>query len=431
MCRAAVASIVLLFSTLALVGCGGSSSTTNASASTNSGSGSGGTGGGSTSGQQSAFLYASESTNKQTGLIEAFSINEATGALTAVAGSPFVTNTSTAGDLELAPNNTSGYLLTQSYPAGTCCVGTSSVQVYGLDANTGVPSLKQTVAAGDGSMNIAVHPSGKFMYVAPWNRDNTGIGVYAVGSDGTLTLANTATAHAQDSAIITPDGKYLYTHTDGAPVGNWENTSACGPVTTNLWAYSIDAGSGALTQVSGSPFTFQRQLCEVGHQSDAIDKQIDPAGKNLYLVDEANSQLLVFSIDDASGALTQSGAALNSDFSSTAMDPLGRFLYVGGVLQFTGYQINGSAPALIPGMPKSITPVPADNETGSTTMAIDPTGTYLFSNQNGYTSAFSCCDADGLVEFKIDASTGALTQMTVTPSTLQGSASRIVATKKQ
>lgn len=435
--RVLVASVVFCCSTLALIGCGGSNAHLMSSTGTGNSGGTGGSGGGtgggggSTSGQQNAFLYISESTNKQSGLIEAFAIDESTGALTAVSGSPFATNTSTAGDLELSPNNTAGYLLTQSYPAGTCCVGSNSVQVYGLDDTSGAPSLKQTVAAGDGSMNIAVHPSGKFVYVSPWNRDNTGIGVFTVASDGTLTLVNTATAQAQDSAVITPDGKYLYTHTDGAPVGDWQNTSACGPVTTNLWAYSIDASSGALTQVSGSPFTFQRQLCYVGHQSDAIEKQIDPSGKNLYLVDEANSQLLTFAIDDATGALTQSGQPMSSGFSSSVIDPRGPYLYVGGVLSFTGYNIGGSTPALIPGMPVSVPPVPADNETGSTTMAVDPSGTYLFSNENGYTSAFSCCDPDGLVEFKIDAGTGALTQTTATPSTLQGTASRIVATNKQ
>jgi 6-phosphogluconolactonase (cycloisomerase 2 family) len=200
-------------------------------------------------------------------------------------------------------------------------------------------------------------------------------------------------------------------------------------VFTDIYAYSIDASTGALTPVGKKPTKFKRDECQVGFQSTNLLKTVDAQSQRLFLVDEANSKMLVFPID-ANGELKHPSTQAVAGFSSVAIDPAKPFLYVGGVLQFTGYHTSGS-PALIPGMPKSITPVPADNETGSTTMAIDPSGKYLFSNQNGYTSAFSCCDPDGLVEFRIDQASGGLTQMTVAPANLKGTASKMAFTNPQ
>jgi hypothetical protein len=74
-------------------------------------------------------------------------------------------------------------------------------------------------------------------------------------------------------------------------------------------------------------------------------------------------------------------------------------------------------------MPVQTTLAPICDE-GSRYMAIDSSGMFLFSNENEYTSAFSCCGPDMLVEFRIDFNTGALTQLS--SATLAGSASKIV-----
>jgi hypothetical protein len=84
---------------------------------------------------------------------------------------------------------------------------------------------------------------------------------------------------------------------------------------------------------------------------------------------------------------------------------------------------------VLPEMPVQATPAPFNE--ASRTMAIDSSGAFLFSNQNDYTSAFSCCGADALVEFQINPTTGALTQLPSTPITLVGTASKIVVAPPQ
>ncbi len=334
--------------------------------------------------------------------------------------------------MALSTDHHFAYVLGQQYGSG-CCVGPTSLLVFALDASSGTPSQKENLAAGNSASFLAVHPSGKFVYVAPWNSASE-LGIFSVAGDGTLAYSGTASAQLQDAPAITPNGRYLYTHVDGAPVGDWWKTQPCGPVYAYLYEYSVDASTGALTDVAGSPFTYQRNQCQVGRASSSLLMTADSQSQRLFVVDEANANLNVFAIDANTGALTEEpNTNSKSGFSTSALDPQNRFIYVGGVGAITGYDLrnndsSGTLP-LLPGMPISVSLGP-NSETGSTTMAIDPNGMYLFSNQNEYTSAFSCCGPDGFVEFKIDQASGALTQMKVTPSTLVGSASKMVTTGK-
>jgi hypothetical protein len=158
-----------------------------------------------------------------------------------------------------------------------------------------------------------------------------------------------------------------------------------------------------------------------------VTGQIDPAGTRLFLIDVSNQDITQFSIDGGSGALTAlPSITTKSGFSSSAMDPKGRFLYTRSTVDFfSGFSLTDSSTlTVLPGMPIQASPVP-DFDEGSTTLAVDPSGTFLFSNENGFTSAFSCCDPDALVGFRIDPPTGSLTQVPVTPR-LPGSATGIV-----
>jgi hypothetical protein len=154
------------------------------------------------------------------------------------------------------------------------------------------------------------------------------------------------------------------------------------------------------------------------------------------MTDAGNLTVTVFSIDSSTGALTQlpgqtvsMGGNPGPLFTATAIDPKDRFFYIGGPsYAFSGFSLadtaSGNLPVL-PGMPVQVTPMEDDNR-GSTSMAVDPSGTFLFGNENDYTSAFSCCFPDLLVELRIDPKTGGLTQVSSSTATLVGSASKIV-----
>lgn len=425
--------VVCLF----LCACGATHSTPSAASGSSgtgdsggSGGGSGGSGGGSSN--SPTFLYVSETRQNAkamlSGALEVFSLDKSSGALKAISGSPFSTQSSTAGDLALSPKNDHAYILGQQFGSG-CCVGPFDLQVFALDPSTGAPTLKQSLPASTSAFaHLLGHPSGNFLYVTPWNSDQiSGTGIFTVGSDDSVTYSTTADTKGGGAPAITPNGKYFYVDIDAGPVGNWPDTQACGPVNTDVYQYSVDPSTGNLTPLANNPVTFQRNECYVGFQSTNLLKAMEPNGKHLFMVDEANANLLVFPIDQTTGELSPPQTVAVQGFSSVAMNQVSPFLYIGGILQFTGYRVYRS-PALIPGMPKSIKPVPADNETASTAMTVDPTGTYLFSNENGYTSAPSCCDPDGLVGFRIDPKTGALTQLSPKWSALVGTASSMVFT---
>lgn len=396
----------------------------------------------------SPFIYISETSENFSsgnaggpfsGLIEAFALNGSSGALSAISGSPFSTTYSTGGDMALAPGGAFAYVLAQAYPAGTCCVGPTSLLVFALDASSGTPTLQQALAttgASEASM-ISVDPSGKFIYLTPYTdaSGNTGIGTFSVQSNGTVAFTGFTGAQSQGGAAISPNGTFLYTNSDDTAGVDFGNNPCNITVNSDLWAFSVNSTTGALTPVAGSPFVFQRQICPVGMAPQYITMQIDPSGQRLFAVDSANATVTVFSINSATGALSLlPGTSTDksvSGFDSSAIDPLGHFLYIGSTIySFTGFSLTANAASgaltVLPGMPVQVTPTPMFNE-GSTTLATDSSGSFLFSNENDFTSAFSCCGPDALVEFEINPTTGALTQSASTPIALAGTASKIVA----
>jgi hypothetical protein len=433
---------------LLLVGCGGSTSVRGAipnpaatpggspGGSGGTGGGSGGTGGGSNSTANGAVVYAAGTTNNQAAFIEARMVDASSGMLTPISGSPFMTGHSQTNDMALSADGLTAYVIVTDFPSGTCCIGPSKMAVFSLDAATGVPTAKQTVSVPSNATltRVFVHPSGHFVFASYVDFTAatfaTGFAIFAVQSDGTLAFQQLVSAQNSGGSAFAPNGNFVFTDEDGGHAADW-GSAPCGPIFSNVFAYRIDPTTGALTPVAGSPFTFQRDVCEVGHAPSFVTEQIDPAGTRLFLVDISNETITEFAIDGSSGtlsALPATTAKTNvSGYSSSAMDPQGRFLYVGSEIDFfTGFSLADSMAPLpvLSGMPGQASPLPNFNE-GSTTLAVDPSGTFLFSNENGFTSAFSCCDPDALIGFRIDPTNGSLTQLPVMPR-LTGTAARIV-----
>ena len=110
-------------------------------------------------------------------------------------------------------------------------------------------------------------------------------------------------------------------------------------------AYAIDATTGALTAVPGSPFV-------AGTEPFAI--AVDPKGKFVYVVNYRYGNVSAFAIDATSGALTQvTGSPFASDSyaDGVAVDPKGKFVYVsnGGPNSsgtVSAYKINATTGAL-------------------------------------------------------------------------------------
>jgi 6-phosphogluconolactonase len=163
--------------------------------------------------------------------------------------------------------------------------------------------------------------------------------------------------------------------------------------------YTINASTGALTPMAGSPFA-----AGLGPASVAVD----PSGKFTYVVNNVSKNVSGYTIDPSTGELTSVGSFPAGLLPfSMAVDPSGKFAYVANAGEITadsnvsGYKINSSTGALtaIPG-----SPFPAGRLLFS--VAVDPSGKFayvanaFFSNVSGYT---------------IDQSTGALTPIAGSP----------------
>ena len=136
--------------------------------------------------------------NQATSNVSVFSLDQSTGALTAVSGSPFASGTE--------PGPVAIYPPSVPVTASTCC------------------------------------PSAKFVLVG--NTGGNSLSVFSIDSAGTLTaLAGTPIAlgtNAQPSSIaVDPGGKFVYVSI----------------VPKEVAGFAIDSNTGALTPISGSPFS--------------------------------------------------------------------------------------------------------------------------------------------------------------------------------
>jgi 6-phosphogluconolactonase len=96
----------------------------------------------------------------------------------------------------------------------------------------------------------------------------------------------------------------------------------------NVIAYTINAASGALTAVPGSPFPSVSSFL-------SGEVAVDPTGKFAYVTTHEGDTVSAYTINAASGALTAvRGSPFKAAFSSTsialAVHPSGRFVYLPG-----------------------------------------------------------------------------------------------------
>lgn len=282
------------------------------------------------------FAYWNE---RNTDRVAAASIDPATGALTAIAGSPFPSGGDAPRTLAMAAGGK--FLVTIQQDGDT-------VTVHSVDAATGALALVGApVATGDQPAYVVVTPDGKFVYVMNFTSGN--ISAYALNATtGALTpvAGSPFAAGSVISLVLEPRGKFLY-----APVQN----------TNLILGYAIDAATGVLTPLAGSPFA-----AEPGNQYAAVD----PAGRHLYVSALGSNTMQAFTIDATSGALTPvagSPYATDPGPSYVAMDPGGRFVLVGSVVggirthaidPVTGALTLGTAVGGLPGVVGSIRILP-------------------------------------------------------------------------
>ncbi len=365
-----------------------------------------------------------------------WSIDQSTGVLTSIAGSPWTTGI----DGEAMAID-AGSKHVYAMAAGNYV--DASVGVFDIDPITGALTQVQTITTpGTGrASGMGLDPSGKFLYATGF--DNGAIDGFKIdATTGQLTFIPgspfTGSGYPGEGLAVDPLGKYVYAGNRGG-----------------IAMYTIDSTTGVLTEVSGSPFltNFGEQgdihpdvtgnFLYVNHNFTMTTASIDRVNNKLgflnsihsrttvgtsrwvrfaaaqamaaksltskfaYVLNNADKTISAYSVDDTTGALTSLGTAVSTggaDPVAMTMDWYGNFLYVvnKGSNTISGFQIDQNTGALtqIPGSPFVTGPQP----TGA---AVETTGRVLFVGTAG---------DDSLTQYTLNPVTGALTAAGSTPT---------------
>jgi len=238
-----------------------------------------------------SFLYVNNRTSPN---IAVFSVNTSTGALTAV-GAPVIVS----GQLVQLIMDPLGRFL-YATACGTNCDtsgGAQPDQVFAFSINqaTGALTAAGTAATGKYPRTGAVDAVGNFLFVTAGDNDfeapANALNAFSINSStGALTAVSGSpftTADGAYGAAIPPNSGFLVT---GARDAN----------TLQVWKIG---SNGALTQVSGSPFTPSPAL---NYEHGVFS---EPSGKFGYVLDGNNDQIRIGSVNPSTGALTETAGS--------------------------------------------------------------------------------------------------------------------------
>jgi 6-phosphogluconolactonase len=330
-------------------------------------------------------------TNSTSGNISAYTVNAGSGALVAVPGSPFPAG---IGPSQAAIDPTGKFLYVTNVPPFLGPPGPSAISAFTISAGSGaltaVPGSPFPTVSGP--VGMAVDPTGKFLYVANHGSDSapsSDISAYTINAaSGALNAIQGSpfpTPSGPEGTAVDPTGKFLY---------------VAGPSSSGVAVYSINAGSGALTSIPGSPFP-------AGPVPTAV--AVHPTGKFVYVL---SVDLYVYSAATGSGALTAiQGSPFHTEgvTEALAIDPGGKYVFVGNSFpsSVSVYSVNPDSGALT-----KVQGSPFQSGQGLSGLAVDPAGKFLYTVNSFPVFALY---PFGVSAYAINATTGALTEIPGSP----------------
>jgi len=262
------------------------------------------------------FVYASDPLHAQ---LYGYSIDQTTGALSPLTGSPFST----------APFSIPQGLAS---PAGSSCLyvaDSGKVDAFTV-SSTGVPSVISGSPFPSGTnLFLTTDPSGEFVYSSIDDAPG-GIFGFTISSNGALTeisgspfpVPGQTVSNSQPSGIVT-NGPFVYAALMGS---------------NQIAAFSVDSSTGFLTPVPGSPFP-------AGSEPTVLVL----ANNYLYAINSIEGTISGYSVNSTTGVLTAvAGSPFAISGAAMASDSLGIYLYVWGGSGIQAFSIDTASGNLTP-----------------------------------------------------------------------------------
>lgn len=217
----------------------------------------------------------------------------ATGSATADAGvadagitDPNSANNSVSSSTSVGSGTGTGLWVTQRSSTEPYNVASFRLTPFVEDSLTG---FAQAGGSNTGSFGIAITPDGRYLYVTNDNGGNS-VSQYSVSPTGTLTALVPATVAVSQSSGSEPEDLTV------DPTGRWLYVS--NPFASSISQLRIDPSTGALTLVN----EFQS-----GSSPDLqfpTGVALSPDGASLYATDYVGGDIAEFDVDPLSGAIT-------------------------------------------------------------------------------------------------------------------------------
>jgi hypothetical protein len=333
-----------------------------------------------------SFLYLLND-NTTGNQIFGFSVNETTGALTALPGFPVATGFNGGGSTNLEmiaidAANKRLYALNR---------GSNNISAYSVNETTGAltPLPFSPIAGIPNERTVNVHPSGSPLIVG-----GDAIASYLITSTTATPAPGSpfpaGTNVSPGGSVLSQDGNYYYT---GGNVGNF------------FAGFSVNAATGVLTPLPGSPF-------DTGNQTP-YPTAIDAAGR-LYVVNSRLASTRVYTTTNGIPTVASNNPnGLTGITAEGELHPNGNFFVLAdrsnnriGVYQISGTGANTTLAAV------SGSPFVTGGALSSTFAFNEPGNLIFVSNAN----------SRNVTSFNFNVSTGALTNQIIQPANTLGAA---------
>jgi 6-phosphogluconolactonase len=250
---------------------------------------------------------------------------------------------------------------------------------------------------GVAAQSLAVTPANTFLYAGTTN----GIYLYAINSNGSITVQNSGSAVAQDMVAtqmqVDTTGGYLLAAGFGTSIG----AQAIG-------IYQINASTGLLTAVTGSPIPLYTGNGSTPAVVTPTGLLITPNNSYVYVsLGTLGVQILTLGSGGALAAGSTPSLLLPVSTSTSpsdqglASDPLSAFLFVSEIN--TGLRVLSIGTG---GTLKEVSGSPYAVGTGPTGVILDPTGSYVYVANKG---------SNNISAFALTAASGTLTAIAGSP----------------